>query len=193
MNPSEPTFSMFRAPIANTTPKAAVTLREVFDYITSDAAKDSTSQLRTLVSDQRTKFKASHFDYCTFSGIYSKRSGKGLVSHSGLICFDFDHLPDVEATFSTLILERYFPTLLLFRSPSGDGLKWVISMREAFSRRAPYFPNDNLSTYHDFFFSAVAQYLRDVYGLTADEQCKDIARACFLPYDPYAYLSPNLS
>ena len=193
MNPSEPTFSMFRAPIANTTPKAAVTLREVFDYITSDAAKDSTSQLRTLVSDQRTKFKASHFDYCTFSGIYSKRSSKGLVSHSGLICSDFDHLPDVEATFSTLILERYFPTLLLFRSPSGDGLKWVISMREAFSRRAPYFPNDNLITYHDFFFSAVAQYLRDVYGLTADEQCKDIARACFLPYDPNAYLSPNLS
>ena len=192
MNPSEPTFSMFRAPIANTTPKAAVTLREVFDYITSDAAKDSTSQLRTLVSDQRAKFKASHFDYCTFSGIYSKRSGKGLVSHSGLICFDFDHLPDVEATFSTLILERYFPTLLLFRSPSGDGLKWVISMREAFSRRAPYFPNDNLITYHDFFFSAVAQYLRDVYGLTADEQCKDIARACFLPYDPNAYLSSNL-
>ena len=190
MNPSEPTFSMFRAPIANTTPKAAVTLREVFDYITSDAAKDSTSQLRSLNADQRAKFKASHFDYCTFSGIYSKRSGKGLVSHSGLICFDFDHLPDVEATFSTLILERYFPTLLLFRSPSGDGLKWVISMREAFSRRAPYFPNDNLITYHDFFFSAVAQYLRDVYGLTADEQCKDIARACFLPYDPSAYINP---
>ena len=192
MNPSDPTFSIFRAPIANTTPKAAVTLREVFAYITSDVAKDSTSQLRTLVSDQRTKFKASHFDYCTFSGIYSKRSGKGLVSHSGLICFDFDHLPDVEATFSTLILDRYFPTLLLFRSPSGDGLKWVISMREAFSHRASYFPNDNLITYHDFFFSAVAQYLRDVYGLTADEQCKDIARACFLPYDPNAYLSPNL-
>ena len=192
MNPSEPTFSMFRAPIANTTPKAAVTLREVFDYITSDAAKDSTLRLRSLAAEQRAKFKASHFDYCTFSGIYSKRSVKGLVSHSSLICFDFDHLPDVEATFSTLILERYFPTLLLFRSPSGDGLKWVISMREAFSRRAPYFPNDNLSTYHDFFFSAVAQYLRDVYGLTADEQCKDIARACFLPYDPNAYLSPNL-
>ena len=193
MNPSEPTFSMFLAPIANTTPKAAVTLREVFDYITSDAAKDSTSQLRTLAADQRAKFKASHFDYCTFSGIYSKRSSKGLVSHSGLICFDFDHLPDVEATFSTLILDRYFPTLLLFRSPSGDGLKWVISMRQSFTYRSDHFPSETLTTYHGFFFSAVAQYLRDIYGLTADEQCKDIARACFLPYDPNAYLSPNLS
>ena len=192
MNPSDPTFSMFLAPIANTTPKAAVTLRDVFSYITSDVAKDSTSRLRSLAAEQRAKFKASHFDYCTFSGIYSKRSVKGLVAHSGLICFDFDHLTDVEASFNTLILDRYFPTLLLFRSPSGDGLKWVISMREAFSHRAPYFPNDNLITYHSFFFSAVAQYLRDVYGLTADEQCKDIARACFLPYDPNAYLSSNL-
>lgn len=192
MNPNEPTFSLFLAPIANTTPKAEVSLHDVFAYITSEKAKDSTLRLRSLDAAQRARFKASHFDYCTFSGLYSKRCVKGLISHSGLVCFDLDHIPFVEASFRSLIDDRYFPTLLLFRSPSGDGLKWVISMRQAFSRREKYFPNETLCSYHDFFFAAVAQYLRDVHGLEADEQCKDVSRACFLPYDPNAYLNPNL-
>jgi hypothetical protein len=48
--------------------------------------------------------------------------------HSGLLCLDFDHLNNVQILFEQLLNDDYFETQLLFRSPSGDGLKWVISV-----------------------------------------------------------------
>ena len=73
-----------------------------------------------------------------------------------------------------LLEDEYFETEMLFRSPSGDGLKWVIRV-------------DRESSHREFFL-AVAAYLRHTYDLEADASGKDISRACFLPHDPEAYL-----
>ena len=42
------------------------------------------------------------------------------------------------------------------------------------------------------FFESLVCYCQQTYGVTPDEHCKDLGRACFLPYDPDAYLDPNL-
>ena len=34
-------------------------------------------------------------------------------------------------------------------------------------------------------------FVQSTYGLQPDQKCKDIARACFLPYDPEAYINPK--
>ena len=77
-----------------------------------------------------------------------------------------------------LLEDKCFTTELLFRSPSGDGLKWIIRINTAEVSHAEY-------------FNAVANYLRLTYGLEADKSGKDVSRACFLPYDPEAYINPK--
>jgi len=94
-----------------------------------------------------------------------------------LLCLDFDHLNNVETLFQRLLQDDYFETQLLFRSPSGDGLKWVISIE------------DNPTT-HSNYFTAVANYIAKTYGVAVDKSGRDISRACFLPHDPNAYLNP---
>lgn len=182
-------FSFFRAPISNTTPLKSISLIDTYKYIIGDYAKQRTEKLRSILSPlscgegsgERLKearfFKAANFDYCTFSGTFSNRNDKELIKHSQLLCIDFDHLKDIETLFKRLLNDEYFDTQLLFRSPSGDGLKWII-------------PIDISETTHGNFFSAVANYIQQTYGVEVDKSGKDISRACFLPYDPQAFINP---
>ena len=172
-------FSFFPAPIKNTIPVLKMTLADAYEYITGPTAVSRTRELRskTDIKEAR-KFKSENFDYCTFSGIFSKRSDQALVQHSGLLCLDFDHLKNIEEVRQWLLNDDYFETQLLFVSPSGDGLKWIINI-------------DISQTTHADYFRAVANYLKQTYNIDVDQSGKDISRACFLPYDPDCYINPK--
>ena len=186
-----PSFSIFRRPITNKHPYQVVNLIDVFNYIISDFAKDRTNELRTIKDDRyRRQYKANKFDYCTFSGIFSVRTDKAIIQHSGLICLDFDHLKDVEAIFEALKEDTYFETLLLFRSPSGDGLKWVISFHDSYFRYGK--DGESYSDYQIRFFAGLYNYIFNHYDVEVDRSCRNLSRACFLPHDPAAYLNPSL-
>ena len=177
-SPCSPLFSFFKAPISNTKPHKAVSLLQIYNAIKGDYYKERTQKLRTI-SDvgQARKFKAANFDYCTFSGTFTTRNDKALIKHSGLLCIDFDHLNNVQTLFNQLLKDDYFDTQLLFRSPSGDGLKWII-------------PIDTSQTTHGNYFAAVANYILQTYGIEVDKSGRDISRACFLPFDPQAFINP---
>ena len=86
-------FSFYRKPIQNIEPCRAITVVDVYRYLVSHYAKQQTDTLRSLSSpSEAKKYKATHFDYCTFSGLFHKRSEKELILHSGLLCLDFDHV-----------------------------------------------------------------------------------------------------
>lgn len=179
-NPSViPTFSFFRAPISNTFPHQSISLLDVYHYLIGHFARQRTLMLRGIADVQQARrYKANKFDYCCFSGVFSKRSDKALIRHSGLICIDFDHLPDPNDLFRRLLLDDYFDTQLLFHSPSGDGLKWII-------------PIDLEEYTHGDYFQAIAAYILQRYSVQIDKSGRDISRACFLPYDPEAYINPE--
>lgn len=186
-----PSFSIFRRPITNKHPYQVVNLIDVFNYIISDFAKDRTNELRTIKDDRyRRQYKANKFDYCTFSGIFSVRTDKAIIQHSGLICLDFDHLKDVEAIFEALKEDTSFETLLLFRSPSGDGLKWIISFHDSYFRYGK--DGESYSDYQVRFFAGLYNYIFNHYDVEVDRSCRNLSRACFLPHDPAAYLNPSL-
>ena len=171
-------FSFFRAPISNTVPLKPISLIDAYKYIIGNYAKKRTEELRSFGKAKEARFfKAANFDYCTFSGTFYNRNDKELIKHSQLLCVDFDHLKDIETLFKRLLNDEYFDTQLLFRSPSGDGLKWIISI-------------DISETTHGDFFSAVANYIQQTYGVEVDKSGKDISRACFLPHDPNAFINP---
>ena len=172
-------FSFFKAPVRNTIPHKSICLLDAYNYIVGDYAKQRTEKLRNIKDPKQARqYKASTFDYCTFSGMFQTRNDKALISHSGLLCVDFDHLQSVDLFRSQLLQDEYFDTQLLFVSPSGDGLKWIISI-------------DTKQTTHSNYFDAVANYILQTYGVAVDKSGRDISRACFLPHDPQAFINQN--
>ena len=173
-------FSLFLAPITNTSPIRDITLQDCCDYIRSNIAAARTMALRSASSpDEHDAIKRQQFDFVTFSGTFSTRKKDGLVQYSHLVCLDFDHVSydaeDIKALKEQIATDETFPTLLAFVSPSGDGLKVVVSIACDVNE-------------HEVAYAALSRYYREKYGLSADPQCKDIARACLLPYDPDAIL-----
>ena len=185
-------FSYFTKPLTRVQPTMEFSLVDAYNYVKSGISSMATEQCRSLPPEDRPAFKRTNFDFCTFSGIFSQRKADKLIRHSFYVCFDFDHLNDLESTFSKLVQDPYFETLLLFRSPSGDGLKWVVSMEENYVHRERFFPAETPASYHTLFFYAVQHYIRNTYSLEVDEKCKDVSRACLLPFDPQAYINPSL-
>ena len=172
-------FSFFRAPVTNVFPFRNITLVQAYELIRSDSYARATRQLRSIDNPVEARaFKASQFNYATFSGVFSSRRDKALTKHSGLVTIDFDHVPDVNKLKGLLLRDEHIPTEMLFVSPSGHGLKWIIPMCEG-------------EMHHADFFKAVAKYIRDSYGLEIDQSGRDVSRACFLPYDPNIYINPK--
>ncbi len=173
-------FSFFKAPIKNTIPHKTVSLVQVYNAITGGYYKQHTEKLRSISDTvQARKYKAANFDYCTFSGVFTARNDKSLVTHSELMCIDFDHVQNIDTLRQALLADEYFDTQLLFISPSGDGLKWII---EIDTRKSP----------HGEYFASVANYILQTYSVEVDKSGKDISRACFIPFDPNAFINPLL-
>jgi hypothetical protein len=176
---SIPKFSFFKAPVANINPSKEISLIEVFDLIRSNTYQDITEKLRIHPDPAKAReYKANRFNYVTFSGTFSKRNDKSLLKHSGLITIDFDHIPDIPLLKQQLLQDEYFETELMFVSPSGAGLKWVITI-------------DLTEGTHLDFFKSIAAYILTTYNLEIDKSGKDISRACFLCYDPDVYINPK--
>lgn len=178
---SSPEISFFRAPISNTRPHKNIRITDAFRYITSEYAKDRTEALRAIGDPRQARaYKVANFDYVTFCGTFASRSDKAIIQESGLLCIDFDHVPNLEDLFQKLLQDPYFDTAILFRSPSGDGLKWVIE-------------SDRSDLTQSEYFRAVSAYITYAYGIEPDKSGKDLSRACFLPFDPSPYLNPKYS
>ena len=170
-------FSYFKAPIKNLQPYRQVTLLDVYKVISGSYFKTRTEKLRSIKDQSKAKeYKSSAFDYVTFSGIFRKRGMDGFKSHSGLLVFDFDHMgKDLVKVKNALMTDPCLETEMIFTSPGGDGLKWVIQI-------------DLQSGSHADWYRSVSNYLMATYGLEPDKSGSDISRACFLPYDPKCYI-----
>ena len=175
----EPQFSFYRKPVSNPLVYKDITLQDAFNYITGPYAKGQTDVLRSIEdSKQKAQYKAWHFDYVTFSGCFRKRSNECLIQHSGLVCFDFDHVGDklaVDDLKRQIIEDESLDVRLAFRSPSGDGLKVVLAV-------------EILKYPHWDWFMCLSRYFEANYGIAPDPSGKDVARACFLPHDAECYL-----
>jgi len=167
-------FSVYKAPIKNTTPVGAFSIKDIYKVIISDKYKSVTENLRNAI-DKATKsnIKATNLDYVTFSGIFTKRSLDSLKLHSNLFCIDLDDLQDVERV-KNRVIEKLAPSLS-FVSPSGNGLKVIYKIEITETAT------------HDKYYNAFEVFFKNELGIIIDEKCKDIPRACFLCHDKEAY------
>lgn len=174
-----PLVSFFKPPIRNILPSEQLSLSQVHTRIAGRRYANITQQLRSISDPkERRNFKAFRFPYVCFSGVFSKRSEQHLVKHSGLLVFDFDHLEEVEESAELLLHEPLLDAELLFRSPSGQGLKFVVRFNPEEYRQYDY-------------FLAVTNYLWETHRLKSDLSGSDVSRACFLAEDNKAFLHPR--
>jgi len=171
--------SYFARHVSNTVPNRTMTIQEVYLDILSTRNQYQTDMLRKIGNEKTARnYKAHNFNSVTFSGTFSKRCEAGLIQHSGLLCIDFDHVGDIDKLKANLLQDNFFETVLMFISPSGDGLKWVVKV--------------NTSEHsHLNWFKAIANYLSINYEIAIDPSGKDVSRCCFLPYDPMVYINPE--
>ena len=109
------------------------------------------------------------------SGKFDRRSNSGLVAYSGLLCADLDDLGNRLSDLRWKLINDPH-VWALFLSPTGTGLK-------------VWFRVGNDANQHAANFAAVQRWCRQLYGVEIDPACKDVARLCFVSFDPDAYLN----
>ena len=182
-DPQPPAFDYYVGGIKQVVATGQHTVAEAVALIRGDAYAVTTTKLRSADSDARKRIKST-MDYVTWSGTFSPvRHADKLSAHSGLICLDFDHVQHLWET--RLHLQGDPHTLVLFTSPSGDGLKLVVAVHDLDKETGVYWPVRHKEAYVDLVF-----YYRQTYGLEADASGSDVSRACFLPHDPNAFHQP---
>lgn len=175
--PEPKTFSFLRKGVWNVEPCGVMDPYSVYTYIRDGVSRPQTERLRNIFDpDAFKKYKRSQFETVVFSGVYDKKCDEGLKKPSGYVCFDFDHV-DVKATRELLMSIEMFETVLMFKSPSGHGVKWVVNNRTLF--------------HHKAFYVAVYNYLKENFHLVADLDAADLSHGCLLPWDPDVYINPN--
>ena len=190
-------FSFYRAPVRNVVPALQMSIREAFGYIISDVARERTLRLRMMTDvAERRAYKGMAFDHVTFSGEFARRVTSGLIVHSGYICLDIDHIEsetELQRIKALLINDNSVVVArLVFRSPSGDGLKVVYELPEGMKQALwdAEADSERIGQLHKHFYEMISRYLNGKYGIVIDHT-SDVARTCFLCHDADAYFDES--
>jgi hypothetical protein len=164
--------SFFQGGIRVVKPTTNYTIHILLSTIKSEKYKSEVEKLRAEENKSIRAVLKKDIDYVTWSGTFINRNNNKLLEHSNFICIDFDELTDIENVRKILISDLY--TFALFLSPSGNGLKVLVIID---------------GTKHTESYLELEKYYLTKYGLTTDKACKDVARACFMSYDPELYVN----
>lgn len=190
-------ISFFKAPVTNVTPLCSVSVEQIFSYIISPCARMATIDIRGAQPKERGVIKKTRLDFVTPCGVFSRRTLKNLLSVSGLLVLDIDH---VNNATDLLVDACYFLTPeLAFVSPSGDGVKFFIDVRKQYQERGwdrfdfPIVTDEErnrVSAIYKEIYASVSRIWEETYpGVPVDQSGSDLSRACFLPHNALAYIA----
>lgn len=187
-----PSFSFYKAPISNNIPNAKVSLLGLYKGITSKHYAMLTEQYRAIGNPQEaSRFKTSRFDYVTFCGVFSKRKDASIIIYSGYMVLDIDKQPDVDPIQERLIGDTMLDPQLIFKSPSGKGLKVVIAYDISSVQHAREFTlTDTWQSVNIYLKQRYSDIIQpDQNGNFIDPSGRDLSRACFICYDPNCFIN----
>lgn len=169
-------FSFFKAPITNTVPFLDYSVKSAIEAIKSNKYEDVITRLRKSDNPSVRNALKNSLDYFTFSGRFKRRVTDGLIEHSGIICLDFDDLKAEQIKEVTSKLREVSVVLAFFISPGGLGIKVLVKID---AKR-------HLESYH-----SLRAFFQDNFEIDADKGVNDFTRACFVSWDPEAYLNED--
>jgi transcriptional regulator NrdR family protein len=148
-----------------------VPLEKIIKRIQQGTSKELVETIRSGAKENKNKLPC-----ILFSGVFNERNSNSLKEHSGLMVLDFDKYPDNETMFLHLEkLKENKHFVLLFISPSGNGIKGVIKVSNKLTKE----------THPKIFkeFQKVFDY--DYFDIVNS----NIDRVCFESYDPNIYVN----
>ena len=145
-------------------------LEEVVDRIKSGTSKATIEQIRN-----GDKNKKNSLPCILFAGEFTERNSNSLIQHSGLMVVDYDKYPDNESINVHLEELKHNPHfVLLFISPSGNGIKGVVKI--------PVATKDSHPKYFKAFYKKFHSEYFDIANCNVD-------RVCFESYDANIYVN----
>ena len=148
-----------------------VPLAKVIERIRRGASKDILDKIRSGDKSLKNKLPC-----ILFAGIFNERNSKSLKKHSGLMVVDFDKYPDQQTMAGHLeFLKQNQHFVLLFISPSGNGIKGVVRVSDDLTKDT-----------HPLIFKAFQKEFDFEYF---DISNSNVDRVCFESYDPNIYVN----
>ena len=171
MTPSAITISMVQH--ASATACQDVFLSDILEAIKACKWKSDVERIRKAFAqggkDAANPLK-KRLPAVTFSGRFRQRKASQLDKHSGILCVDLDSLNgNLDSIREKLLQDKH--VMACFVSPTGSGLKALIPIQADAGS-------------HEASFRAAQRLFQERYGIAIDEQCKDVARLCFVSADP---------
>lgn len=193
-------MSFFKAPVRNTKPLTTITPSQLFSYIISDKAREYTEAIRQAPKEEGSKIKRSKLDFVTPCACFTQRKLNGLVSVSGLLVLDIDHVSNPSELLTEAV--SIIRPLVAFISPSGDGVKFITDVRQDYANlgwlsfdtciQTDEERQKAADTYKEIYNRVSDLWNRTWTNAPVDMSGSDITRACFLPHNTLAYISPSL-
>jgi len=122
-------------------------------------------------SKERGRYKNMLTAYC-FSGEFSERNDASIITHSGFVAIDFDHVENLNVFKARICNDPI--THVAFISPSGDGLKIIVKIPASVDT-------------HKQSCEALVEYFNE----ESLDSFKDLSRLCYESYDPDIYYNPK--
>jgi len=167
-----------------TVPVDAFPLTTVLQHIQDGRYRRYVEQLRrtraTTGKDAYARAKR-HSVAFTPAGTFTARNNASLQTPSGCLNYDMDDIADLDHARALLGADPHL--IYMFVSPSGVGLKLGMHVN-AYA---------NATTYRHAWL-AVERYLVATYpdlAVNNDGQCKDVARLCYVSWDPDLHKNPE--
>jgi hypothetical protein len=153
-----------------------ISLKKFLEHVQQGRWRAQVELARQAKTKDALEEKKRALPVATLSGIFSERKSAAIEQHSGLLQIDLDHLQNPTHTRNLLGLDPHI--IASFLSPSGKGVKGIMVIPADISghRRA---------------FEAAQIYMGEVYDLAIDKATKDVARACYVSFDPQLRMNPS--
>lgn len=157
------------------------TLKSIIYAIKTDVYKDMILEYRDVLLNNPEK--ADAYKKCltafTPAGTFNQqRNASNLANYSGMVHLDYDKIDSNTLNAIRQKLQEDNHTYGYFVSPSGNGLKVFIATNATREE-------------HKDAFNEIRNYFDNYLGIESDSSVSDLARLCFVSYDPDAYLNEN--
>lgn len=148
-----------------------VPLEKIINRIKKGASKEIVEKIRNGQEELKDTLPC-----ILFSGVFNERNSSSLIQHAGLMIVDFDKYPNEKEMFNHLeLLKQNKHFILLFISPSGNGIKGVIKVSNDLTKE----------THPKVFKEFQNQFNYDYFDIVNS----NIDRVCFESYDPDIYVN----
>ena len=153
-----------------------VSLSKIVERIKNGSSKDSILKIRNAKNKAEKDSHKRNLPSILFAGEFTERNGNGLKQHSGLMVVDFDKYPNEQIMLNHLEeLKKINHFVLLFISPSGNGIKGVLKVS-----------NDlNKETHPKIFKEFQNRFKLDYFDIANS----NVDRVCFESYDKNIFVN----